>query len=178
MKPVIINFVLFQLGWFACVLGGANGLPWIGPIAATAIIMYHLSRAARPALELKLIVLAVALGTLWDSALVVAGGLSYPSGMLISDLAPYWIVALWALFSTTRNVSLKWMKGRLALAAAFGAVGGPLTYFGGSKLGGVVLNDPVAALGALSIGWAIMMPLLMYLSERFNGFDMLEPARS
>jgi hypothetical protein len=70
------------------------------------------------------------------------------------------------------------MKGRLALAAAFGAVGGPLTYFGGSKLGGVVLNDPVAALVALSIGWAIMMPLLMYLSERFNGFEMLEPARS
>jgi hypothetical protein len=178
MKSVFMNFALFQLGWFACVLGGANGLPWIGPIAASAIILYHLSRAAQPGVELKLILLAILLGTLWDSTLVVAGWLYYPSGMLISYLAPYWILAIWALFSTTLNVSLKWMKGRLALASVFGALGGPLAYLAGSRLGGVVLSDPLAALFALSLGWAVMMPVMMYLSERFDGFDQLVHART
>ncbi|MEK9940662.1 MAG: DUF2878 family protein, partial [Methylotenera sp.] len=27
---LIINFVLFQLAWFACVLGAANSQPWLG----------------------------------------------------------------------------------------------------------------------------------------------------
>jgi hypothetical protein len=107
----------------------------------------------------------------------VAGWLTYPSGMFLSYLAPYWIVAMWALFSTTLNVSLKWMKGHLLLASVFGAIGGPLAYLGGYRLGGVELTEPTAAMVALSIGWALMMPLLMYLSDRFNGFEMLKPAR-
>lgn len=178
MNRILINFVLFQAGWFICVLGGANGYPWIGPLAAAVIVWFHLTRAARPARELKLIALAVLLGTLWDSLLVVMGWLSYPSGMLLSYMAPYWIVAMWALFSTTLNVSLKWMKGRMMLGALFGAVGGPLAYLAGYRLGGVELTNPTAALVALAVGWAVMMPVLMYLSERFNGYELLEPVRT
>jgi hypothetical protein len=29
---LLVNFVAFQLGWFACVLGAAQGLPWLGPV--------------------------------------------------------------------------------------------------------------------------------------------------
>jgi len=33
-----LNVLLFQAGWFACVLGAAQGLPWIGLLAAVAIV--------------------------------------------------------------------------------------------------------------------------------------------
>jgi hypothetical protein len=33
---LITNFILFQLAWFAGVLGAANSLPWLG-VSATAI---------------------------------------------------------------------------------------------------------------------------------------------
>ena len=178
MRTVVINFLLFQAGWFACVLGGANNMPWLGPVVVAGIIVYHLGQSQRPSSEVKLILLAVVLGTLWDSLLVTMGWLNYSSGMLMAYLAPYWIIAMWALFSTTLNVSLKWMKGRMFLAAVFGAVGGPLAYFAGYKLGAVAVPDIAVAMIALGIGWAVMMPVLMYLSDRFNGFDLLRQARS
>ncbi|MGB5202220.1 MAG: DUF2878 domain-containing protein, partial [Sedimenticolaceae bacterium] len=84
-------------------------------------------------------------------------------------LAPYWIVAMWMGFATTLNVSLGWLKGRYWLAALFGAVGGPLAYLAGAKLGGITLISSEAALTALALGWATIMPLLMYLAARLDG---------
>jgi hypothetical protein len=178
MRTAVINFLLFQTGWFACVLGGANNMPWLGLIVVSGIIVYHLGQSKRPLNEVKLILLAVVLGTLWDSLLVSMGWLNYSSGMLMTYLAPYWIIAMWALFSTTLNVSLKWMKGRLLMAAVFGAVGGPMAYYAGYKLGAVAVPDIAVAMLALGIGWAVMMPLLMFLSDRFNGFELFQQARS
>jgi hypothetical protein len=176
MPTIIINFVLFQAGWFACVLGGASGMPWIGLIAVVTIVLFHLAKASRPKSELKLILLAVLLGTAWDSLLVINGLLNYSSGMLHSYLAPYWIIAMWALFSTTLNVSLQWMKGRMALSALFGAIGGPLAYYAGYRLGAVYLSDQLTALMTLALGWAIMMPILMRFAEHFNGYVLLKEA--
>ena len=33
---VLANFLVFQAGWFATVLGAANGAPWLGPVAVLA----------------------------------------------------------------------------------------------------------------------------------------------
>ena len=74
------------------------------------------------------------------------------------------------LFATTLNVSMRWLRGRDMLAAFFGLIGGPLTYLAGQKLGGIVLVDQFAALLALGIGWAVMMPILLRLSEVLDGF--------
>ena len=169
-RSLLINFTLFQLGWFACVLGGAWDIPWIGPLAVAAILAWHLLQADKPSHELKLIGIAVVLGTLWDSLLVVSGLLNYDSGMLVGFLAPYWIIAMWALFSSTLNVSLRWLKNRYTLAFLFGAIGGPLAYYAGFKLGAVDFSDMASALLALAVGWALLMPLLMQLSNRYNGF--------
>jgi hypothetical protein len=35
------NFVAFQTGWFACVLGAANGMPWLGVIVAVLVVGWH-----------------------------------------------------------------------------------------------------------------------------------------
>ena len=59
----------------------------------------------------------------------------------------------------------------LLLAAAFGVVGGPLAYYTGERLGGIMLVEFTAAMIALGIGWSIMMPLLSALSRRFDGIE-------
>lgn len=166
---LFINFIAFQAGWFAAVLSAAAGRPALGFGVMLAVIGLHLYRSPRPAQEIALIGLCGLIGGVWDSALVTAGWVSYASGMLAEGLAPYWIVGMWMLFATTMNVSLGWLKGRTALAVIFGAVGGPLAYLTGQKLGGIVLVDVVAALVALAAGWGVMMPLLLRLAERFDG---------
>lgn len=166
---LLFNFIAFQAGWFACVLAAARGWPWAGTVTAAAIVAWHVARAARPAEELKLITSAVLIGALWDSALTALGWLAFTSGTVIEGAAPHWILALWALFAMTLNVSLRWLQGRWALAAVLGAVAGPLSYWAGARLGAVVLVAPEFALGALAAGWAMMMPALLALARRYDG---------
>ena len=69
---------------------------------------------------------------------------------------------------------MKWMRGRWALAALMGAVGGPLSYLAGSRLGAMSFEEPVSALLALAVIWAVAMPLLMLLSTRLDGFSVAQ----
>jgi hypothetical protein len=169
-STMLANAALFQLGWFACVLGAAEGHPWAGTALAACIVAWHIRCAARPADEIHLVALVVIIGAAWDSLLVSLGWIAYPSGTLLSGAAPYWIVALWALFATSLNVSMRWLKQRSWLAAALGALCGPLAYWAAVRLGAVEFVHPLRAITALSLGWSMLMPALMRLSQRYDGF--------
>lgn len=169
---LLINFFGFQLGWFACVISASAGQPWIGVLAVAAAVWLHLSLSNHPARELKLILSAMLLGLVIDSLLLASGYLDYPNGFWLPGLAPYWIVAMWALFATTLNVSMKWMHGRIVVAVLMGSIGGPLSYLAGQKLGAITLIEPVHALLALAAAWGLAMPVLMALAARFDGTNI------
>lgn len=168
---MVFNIVAFQLGWFACVLGGATGRPWTAVAVAMILITAHLRIKGWSAREALLVLIVGVVGFFWDSLLVRLDLLVYPSGTLWAQTAPVWIVAIWMLFATTLNVSLAWLKPRLWLAALFGAVAAPLAYLGGAKLGGVSMPNPGGAIAALAIGWAVGTPLLLRLSDRVNAIS-------
>lgn len=172
--PLLANIVLFQIGWFACVLGAANGLAWTGSVIALAIAGLHLWFAQQARVELQLLLIAVALGFAWDSAITAAGLIAFTSGNMLSGLAPHWIAALWLVFATSLNTSLRWLRGRVWLAILFGAVGGPLAYFAGAKLGALSFPDPTLGLVLQAIGWAALMPILLKLAARFDGCAVRE----
>lgn len=172
---LLINVTAFKLGWLSSVFGGAQQLPWLGPLVVFLAVAIHLARAQRPRSEFMLIVSCGLIGTVFDSALVAAGWVTFPSGMVSESMAPYWIITMWMLFGTTINLSMRWMRGRPMLASAFGFVGGPLAYIAGHKIGGIQFVDQPAAVAMLAIGWAIMMPLLMHLGERLDGVSRDAP---
>lgn len=168
---LLVNVAAFKIGWVSSVIGGAQQMPWLGPLVVSIAIALHLSRAERPRAELLLILSCGFIGAVFDSVLVAASWVTFPSGMFSDLMAPYWIVTMWMLFGTTINLSMRWMRGRPLLAAAFGFVGGPLAYLAGHKIGGIQFVDQTAALAMLAIGWAVMMPLLVRLGERFDGMS-------
>jgi len=165
VKNIFLNIVLFQLGWFACVLTAANNIAIVGALISLAIIAIHLKLSVSAKKELRIILIAMVIGLVWDSLLVSTGWINYQSGIMVSFFAPYWIVLMWALFATTLNSSLAWLKDKLIVAAIFGAVSGPLAYYAGAKLGAVIFMNELFALIALSIGWAIFTPLLLMLTS-------------
>jgi hypothetical protein len=166
---VIMNFLLFQVGWFICVWSAAAGRPWIGVLVIAGVVAAHVLRSPVPRKEFQLVLLALGIGLVFDSFLVLQGWLKYPSGNLAPHIAPVWIVALWGLFATILNVSLRWMRGRWMAASLFGAIGGPAAYYGGLQLGALEFGNMEAGLTALAIGWALLTPLLLALSARFDG---------
>jgi len=171
---IVSNFMLFQIGWFICVWSAAVHQPWIGLLVTTGVVVAHVLRAPLPKAEFKLVLLALALGLVFDSILVRQGWLQYSSGIVLPNAAPYWIVSLWGLFATLLNVSLRWMRGRWTIAVFFGAAGGPAAYYGGLRLGALEFGNMRAGLLALAIGWAVLTPLLLALSARFDGYASLQ----
>lgn len=166
----LINFAAFQVGWFSSVLGAAREMPWLGPAVFAAVLFWHLRQARRPDLEVGLVLACGIVGTWFDSLLVATGWVAYPAGQFSPIMAPYWIITMWMLFATTLNSSMGWLRGKFLLAAILGAVAGPASYYAGQKLGGIEFQEPVNALLALGIGWAFLMPLLLALAERLDGF--------
>jgi hypothetical protein len=167
---MLANVVLFQIGWFACVLGGANERPWLGTAIAVAIVAWHVGRAPRPGAEITLVLMSAGIGAVGDSVPVAADWVRYASGTVVPGTAPVWLVAMWMLFATTLNVSLRWLRPHTFAAIALGAVGGPLAYWGGARLGAMEFVAPVAGTLALAIGWAALTPLLVRLARRFDGY--------
>jgi Protein of unknown function (DUF2878) len=167
----IINFVLFQIGWFACVLGASKQLPWIGVIFMCLFLAWHLSQAKQPKLEIYLIVITVLIGAVYDQIMTQNSLLTYQSHGWSTALPASWILALWAEFAMILNVSLRWIRGHTIIAILFGAIGGPLAYIGAAKLGAVTLNALPLSHVALSVGWAIITPILLLLSEKFDGYN-------
>ena len=172
----LANFILFQVGWFACVLGAANSIPWLGPLVVFVVVAVHLTLAHQPAEEIKLLLIGLLIGGVWDSYLVASGWLIYPTGMFSAYVAPYWILAMWVLFLTTLNVSLRWMKNQLILSACLGGLAGPLAYYAGFKLDAVVMNDPLMTSLIIGIGWFFIMPVLMLITRKHDGYKLTATA--
>lgn len=170
MRASVFNVIGFQIGWFACVLGAAHGLPWLGIFVAVPIIVWHLFNASDVRLELKLILIATMLGSLFDQALLSANLVQFPQSNWPAQILPVWMMTLWLLFCTTLNVSLRWMRSQVAVAVLFGALGGPLAYLGGAKLGAMQLHNVPQLMIILPIGWGIMMLVMLWLSARLDGF--------
>lgn len=170
MKLSLLNYVTFQVGWLALVVSAAYDRPMLGLLVALMVLGLHLALVSRFWAEVKLLLACAAIGTVFDSLLLASGWVSYPNGEWIPGLAPYWIVAMWLLFAATLNLSMAWMKGRMVLAALMGLLGGPISYIAGRNLGAIQLENPQAALIAVALAWAVMMPMLCRLAQRWDGF--------
>ena len=168
MTHKAVNVILFQAAWFAAVLGAAKGMPWLGPLVMIPVLAIHLALLNNRWGELKLLLAAGVLGFLFDTAFV-AGGIFIPLQHLFPrPFSPPWMISLWLNFAATLNVSMAWLRGRYFLAAAFGAIGGPLAYYSGAKLGATEALPTTSGMLLLAIGWGVMTPLLVWLAHVFS----------
>jgi hypothetical protein len=164
----LLNVVLLQAAWFVAVLGAArfgNGPAWL---AACATLLWHLKMSGSPREELKLAACITLMGVLIETLNAQLGWLQARATLADNFPAP-WLIALWLLFAASLNVTLRWLRPYRWGAAALGAVAGPLAYAGGARLDALQLNNPTAALLSLSLLWALALPTMLWLAQRFDG---------
>lgn len=162
------NVVGQQLGWFACVVGAAQGYPFLGATAALIVVAFHLRALADPVRELKLLALAAGLGIVVESGLQAGGTIRYAGSWdAVPWLCPPWIAVLWLQFGTTIRIGFRWLRGRPWLAAAVGMIGGPLAFRAGEALGAVrFAPDRRLTYLALAAVWGICLPILTVAAGR------------
>jgi hypothetical protein len=171
-RPLVwLNFAVFQIVWTGVILSVAQGMPWLGCLLVAAAIALHLRLAPSAKAELQLIAVVTLLGAAFECLRLTQADVIYPNGQLASWMPAYWLLALWALMATTLNLSLRWLHGRMALAAILGLVGGPLAFSAGVRLGAARFENETQALISLGVGWLVIMPLLVLLARRFDGFS-------
>ena len=166
----LLNYLFYQAGWFACVLGAAAGRPWLGFLLAAALVGAHLWLSVDRAHELRRVGLAVAVGVLVEAVQIAAGTYRFTSGTVIAALPPPWLLIMWAQMATTFDFSLRPIVSRPAAAMVFGALGGPIAFIAGERLGAVTLQRPLApGLLLLSACWAIAMIVFAVAEQRGAG---------
>jgi hypothetical protein len=169
VRPAIrngINFVAFYVGWAVCVMAGAAGATLISLTFATVVIALHLALTPRPGREAAIVATLGVTGYAIDSLITGAGAYTFVGPRFLGVGAPIWIIGLWAMFATTLNASLAWLRANLAMAAVFGLVGGPLAFLAGAKLGAIEVTTGGYVAGA--IFYALATPLFLAVASRWT----------
>ena len=158
---LIANALLFQLAWFSCVLGAQQ--PWL-LLLGVACIAIHLRWISRQPGEWRALLLVALCGWLLDSLLMHLGVFGFNSAHWI---LPLWLALLWLAFASTLGYSLNWSANPWWLGSLLGALGGPLSYWGGAKLAGVQMPLGLwPTLLLLALIWAALLPALHALARR------------
>lgn len=162
------NFIFFQAGWFACIIGAANNQVLWPVIGSLLYLAVHIWRSEHPNLELKLILKVLAFGVIADTLITNLGFLQFQDAWPSPYLSPLWMWTLWALVASTINGSLSWLRGKPVLAAVLGAIAGPLSYEAGIRLGAGSWgpHGQLGGLVLLGIVWGLAMPLFFYWQGR------------
>lgn len=164
------NVVGYQAVWLASVGGAGAGLAWAGPLAAAVFVAAMLAFGGRARQDLRLLAVALPLGVLLDTAFAASGWLRYAEPWPWAWAAPIWIWSLWAGFAMTLNHSMAFLRERPLAAALLGLFGGPLAYWAAAgAFDAVSFGAPVPwVMGALAIGWAVVLPALFALDTRLS----------
>jgi hypothetical protein len=162
----LINILLYQIGWFCCVLGAAWQFPWVGMSLALGLVGLHFWLATDRITQLKLMLAAAGIGCVVDSVQLWLGAFVFSSGVVVEWLPPPWMSVLWIQFVTTFHYSMRWLSGRYSLCVCFGLLGAPLAFFTGERLGAVEFLSPRGIhFALLALLWAVAVPALVYVSD-------------
>ena len=161
--------IIFQIGWFACVFGGANTveLPIALAVAVTLLACNLWLKRQELAQEIRLVLSVTLIGFFIETINLATGVFTLTHSGSYPWLCPAWFLLLWALFATLLRGPFNWLAGRYWLSALLGAIFAAPNYFAGARLGAVTFNaNLVFSFALLAIVWALAMPLMIWLARK------------
>lgn len=148
-KYKTVNALLFQAGWFTCIL-----LPSFAALICTVIILLiHFKMSENEDREMLLVFAVGTAGYFMDSIYSLTGKI---------DLAPgnesmIYLVCVWLLFAASLNSSLKWFCGTSMKSILLGILA-PVSYFAAQQFGKVKYSEPlVSSMLIHALLWGLFM---------------------
>ena len=156
----VINFFWFQAIWFLAILYEDANL-----LIIVALLAGHIAFSNHKREDLIFGMAIGVYGSLVDGLLLKTGVFEFSNQF--HWFIPYWLVTLWMAFGMMLRVSLDYLNGRYWIAAALGAISGPLSYFAGQRLGAVSFPQSLmVTVIVLAIIWAVTVPLWLWINSR------------
>lgn len=160
---LILNIAIYQAVWFLCIRFGD-----IGALFSLPLLALHLQLSDKRKADVKMMGLLLLAGLVIDGSLNTAGFFKFNAP---AYPIPFWLVIIWIGLATLVHHSLAWLKPRPLLCAVFGALGGPLAYLAGVRMGAAAFNWGLSpSLIILAAIWASFWPGVMYVAakDRFS----------
>ena len=158
----LINYFCFLFGWYALIEYGNAAAPFV----AIYIVCHILAQKTKTRELITLIIVSI-IGLANDIFLIHMQVIKfYPTHIF----PPFWFITLWPLFASMLNNCLKLFSHfNLAVNIILGAIGGGLSYFGGSKLNNSIsINYHLIYI--ICICWAILFPTFIIIAKKIREY--------
>lgn len=163
---IMINYVGFTVVWFSCVYSGASGNPIVAVVPTFIFLFLHfLIITDHLKQEVQLIFISIIFGLLVDSSFSLFGIVQYNGTLEFApNLAPLWIICMWAGFTAQINHAMKFLIGKYYFIAFYGLLA-PLAYIAGEGIGAAEITNSYFAYFIISLAWSISLLSLFKISE-------------
>ena len=156
LKAFLI-FSGYQFTWMMCIFGEMiyrNYLP--GLIFGLIFLSLSFINCDNKK-KFFLILLYISIpGYLFDSTLVYLNIYNFETSFHVG-LLPIWMIILWPSFAVLFNDVFKFLEKYKLIAICFSAILGPLTYYSGSPLGLITINNIFIFIVSMVFFWIILM---------------------
>ena len=147
----------YQLTWLMCVFGELlynSFLP--GLICGLLFLTICFINSDNKKKTIQTVLLISVLGYLFDSILVFFDIYNFKTSLYLGVL-PIWMIVLWPSFAILFDEILIFLSKYKIIAVILSSLLGPLTYFAGSPLGLININNLVVFFILMIVFWAILM---------------------
>lgn len=147
----------YQLTWLMCVFGELlynSYLP--GLMCGLLFITICFINSDNKKKTIQTVLLISILGYLFDTILVFFEIYNFKTSLYIGVL-PIWMIVLWPSFAILFDEILIFLSKYKIIAVIISSILGPLTYFAGSPLGLININNLVVFFILMIVFWAILM---------------------
>jgi len=147
----------YQLTWLMCVFGELlynSFLP--GLICGLLFLTNCFINSDNKKKTIQTVLLISVLGYLFDTILVSFEIYNFKTSLYIGVL-PIWMIVLWPSFAILFDEILIFLSKYKIIAVILSSILGPLTYFAGSPLGLININNLFVFFILMIVFWAILM---------------------
>lgn len=161
----ILNFGLFQAGWFAAALLKDDAV-WI----MFAMVLLHFVISPNKLADARLLMLLLPIGLTLEVSMIALGFVTFNSALVL----PVWMVLLWCLLILSFNHSLRWFRDiPLFLQVVLSGVAGLASYVAGQKFAALSIGEPQLYYAtAIALVWAIQLPVMMAIIRQINAKEV------
>ena len=147
----------YQLTWLMCVFGELLYNSYLlGLICGLLFLTICFINSDNKKKTIQTVLLISILGYLFDTILVFFEIYNFKTSLYIGVL-PIWMIVLWPSFAILFDEILIFLSKYKIIAVILSSILGPLTYFAGSPLGLININNLVVFFILMILFWAILM---------------------
>ena len=157
----ILNFGLFQAGWFAAALMLDNAV-WL----MLGMVVLHFATSPSKLADARLLLMLLPIGLTSEVLMISLGLVVFNSTFVL----PIWMILLWSLLILSFNHSLSWFRNIPVVAQVIlSGVAGLASYLAAQKFNALSIGEPALWMGVgIALVWSIQLPVMMVIIKQVN----------